>query len=507
MQIAYILALALGCVEKSPGELVFLRDGLIAPGGDEGRALADGRRFLERDWRPGEVVRAAGLEAIAPVQPECRALFSVPLGEVDRLIAAGGSPDTALAWAPDGRLAIGSHKGELLVVDGWTGAVLARRGLAETMVKALAWSADGATLYAAEQSPDALVYALDPETLATEWSVRLADFVDSSVAPAGEDLYGVYSLPGAYGLAVLADGSILVAALHSWSDGGLRKNRSQLLRISAAGSVIGRWPETAADATFLHPRVSGDRAVMSVGRSADGPPPAGLPIGGVVVIALDTMTPVMSASTPPLEPWFKEATVWGALDVSDDAVLAGYADGRVRVYGLDGALRWEGGSGQPILAGDVPIFASIGWGFLHDGGVVYATGNTHIPWGAAAPDLRPPTAHPEENSLWSIDGVGRPRWSWTGEQRIEGLSLGEDGRHLAVGAGERIAEERRDLYGGLIFDLQSDEPGQPEVWCPTEGPVFFRQALAADGRLALAEHPTLGSDGASRGAYRVTVVR
>lgn len=504
MQLATILAILAGCTEEPMGELVFLRDGLIAPGGDAGQLLADGRRFVPRPWAPGQAVSLAGLEAVAPAQPECRALFSVPLGDVDRLVAAGGGPDTAMAWSPDGRLAIGSHLGELLVVDGWTGAVIARRRLAETMVKELAWSGD--TLYAAEQSPDALVYALDPATLATRWSVRLADFVESSVAPAGEDIYGVYQLPGAYGLTVLEDGSILVAALHSWMDGA-RKNRSQLLRISAAGAVIGKWPEQAADATFLHPRVHGKLAVMSVGRSADGPPPAELPIGGVVLIDLDTMQPVMSATAPPLAPYFKEATVWGALDVSDDAVLAGYADGRVRLYGLDGSLRFEGGSGKPILAGDVPIHASVGWGFLVPGAVLYATSNTHIPWGAAAPDLRPPTAHPEENTLWSIDRTGQPMWSWTGEQRIEGLSLSADNRHLAVGAGERVSDDRRDLFGGLIFDLQGEEPAQPQVFCPTEGPVFIHQALAADGRLAMAERPLVGPDGVPHGAYRVTVVR
>ena len=94
-----------------------------------------------------------GQSGVAPAQPECVELFSVPLGDVSRLIAMGGAaPNTAVAFSPDGSmLAVGSYRGEVLVVDGWSGAVLARRKLAESMVKEVAWSADGKTVYAAEQ--------------------------------------------------------------------------------------------------------------------------------------------------------------------------------------------------------------------------------------------------------------------------------------------------------------------------------------------------------------------
>lgn len=79
-----------------------------------------------------------------------------------------------------------------------------------------------------------------------------------------------------------------------------------------------------------------------------------------------------------------------------------------------------------------------------------------------------------------------------------------------VGAGDRKTDERRDLYGALIFDLTGPERSgaeRLEAFCQTTGPVFFRQVLSADGRLALAEHPYTEGDGGIAGRYQVTVMR
>ncbi|MFT5683688.1 MAG: hypothetical protein ACI8RZ_004620, partial [Myxococcota bacterium] len=40
----------------SEGELRFVRDGVVLPGGEDGTALPDGRRLVLRDWSPGESV-------------------------------------------------------------------------------------------------------------------------------------------------------------------------------------------------------------------------------------------------------------------------------------------------------------------------------------------------------------------------------------------------------------------------------------------------------------------
>ena len=496
------------------GELLFVRDGVIAPSGP-GVSTPAGV-VVSRPWTPGESVELAGLTATAPARAECVRLFSEDLGDVSRLIAMGGAaPNTTLAFSPDGsKLAVGSYRGELLVLDGFSGAVLARRSLAETMVKQVTWAADGQTLYAAEQSPDAMLYALDPGSLEPRWTLRMADFVGTSSPPAAEDLYGVYTLPGVYTLVVLPSGALLVSALHSWDRDGVKTNRSQILRVSPAGEVLDRWPEEPADATFQHVDVDAEGGIMAVtvNRSADGDPPAGLPIGGVMLLDIDGLTPLLPVITEPLAPWFTDTFIWNGLSVSraDDALFMGFGDGRVRLLSLSGEERLSLTTGAPILAGEVPIHASVGWGGVYNSRLVYNTSATLIPYGAADPSLRPPTAHPGENTLWSVALTGGVQWSWSGPQRIEGLTFADDGQHLVVGAGDRKTDDRRDLYGALVFSLADDARSgaeRLEAFCQTEGPVFFRQAIAADGRIALAEHPYMDGTGAIHGAYRVTVLR
>ena len=517
----YILWILFACAGSEPetpptpeGELIFVRGGVVGPPGlDAGRALPGDRALVERGWSPGEAVSLGGLSGVAPRRAECVTLFQRELGDVSRLMAMGAeAPNTALTFSADGeRLAVGTYLGEVLVLDGWTGQVVARRRLAETMVKYLVFSPDGDTLYAAEQSPDAYVHAFAADTLESRWSVRLADFVETSPAPAAEDIFGVYTLPAAYGVSLLEGGDLLVSAMHSWVVDGARRNRSQLLRIDPGGAIVARWPAEAADATFKHPVVDGELVAVIVDRTAAGDPPVGLPIGGVQLLDLETLTPTGSVTTAALTPWFGAASIWGALDISqgDDALFMGFIDGRARLTDLSGEDRFFLESGAPILSGEVPIYAGVGWGLLAGGRALYVNTSTYIPYGAAAPELRPPTSHPNENTLWSVGLDGEVDWTWSGEHRPQGLTVSPDGGTLLMGAGNRGTDDRRDLFGALLFDLDGEGSGADrlEAFCPTEGPVFFRHALSADGRVALSEHPYPDGEGGFKGAYRVTVLR
>jgi len=129
---------------------------------------------------------------------------------------------------------------------------------------------------------------------------------------------------------------------------------------------------------------------------------------------------------------------------------------------------------------------------------------TLIPFGAAAPELRPPTVHPRANTLQVHTLDGQLEWTWTSPFRLNGLHLHEDGRTLLLGAGPRNSDHRRDLYGALVLDLETREL---VAHCPTEGPAFYLQAMSSDGRIAIPEYPSLDADQSIFGAYRVGVYR
>lgn len=507
------LLLLSGCRAAPPGSLTFVRGGVLAPSGSGGRPVGGGRELVERPWQPGEAIELGSLRDTAPATAECVPLFSVELGDVAALVSLGGPPpNTALAWSPDGgQLAVGSYTGELLVLDGWTGAVRQRRRLAETMIKDVAWSPDGATLYASEQSPDAYLHALDPATLESRWRRRLADELQSSPPPPDSDLYGVYTLPATFGLHVLAGGDLLVAGTHGWNDrDGVRLNRARLYRLAPDGTQRAAWPaDGPGDITLLFPQVDEGSGLVAVpvGRSATGEPPPDLPVGGIQLLSLD-LKPLRTFFTEPLAPHFTVAAVWEALDVGGGALLAGYNDGRARIFAVDGSGHRELALGTPVYAGDVPISASIGWGLLAGGRSVISTSTTNIPWGAQTTATRPPSPHPRANTLFVHGSDGKLQWTWRGEHELQGTSTSPDGRRVVVGAGQRNNDERRDLFGALVFRLDGDGDGQArhEAFCPTEGPVFFRQRLTDDGRVAVAETPFRAGEGVA-GAYRVTVLR
>ncbi|NQU41701.1 hypothetical protein HQ520_00335, partial [bacterium] len=120
----------------------------------------------------------------------------VELGNVDLYARAGLEADTAISFSPDSRLlAVGTLTGRLLVQPVYEPAILWEKQVPEGMVKRVAFSADGRTLWFGEQSADAFVRCLDSEDGTERWRFRLADDIETSAPPSREDLWSVYQLP------------------------------------------------------------------------------------------------------------------------------------------------------------------------------------------------------------------------------------------------------------------------------------------------------------------------
>ena len=522
-----LIALLAGCITSSPtmeeGELVFVRDAIIVPGNLEGaHSIGGNRSLLVRKWTPGETLTLGDYTGVAPIRPECRPLFHVPLSDVSRLAATGGvAPNSAVAFSPSGdRLAIGSFQGDLVVVDGWSGQEIARSVLPEAITKRLAWSPDGKTLYAGEQSPDAMLHAFDPQTLNAKWSFRAADFVQSSPLPEGEDRYAIFDLPGIYTLKVLEGGDLIVVAVHGWNNAdGTRNNASQVFRLTPLGEIIEKWPDEAVSATFLHSKVheahDGASMLINLNRSASGPAPEGLPSGGLAILDLSTLSLQSTATIEPLAPWFKTANLWQAMDYqSSKGLFVGMGDGRVMLKepAPPHATQVDLSTGIPIMAGKVPVAASVGFGQFAANTLMYTTSDTNIPWGAAVGELRPPTHHPGANGLWVADLSGKTLWSWQGDLRIQGLSVSPSSTLGGIGGGHRSDGDPSPMYGTVVFDLSDPSDGRSGAerrlaTCVTPNPVYFAHQVLDDGRIAVIQFPVPDGSGGISGTYRATVLR
>jgi outer membrane protein assembly factor BamB len=495
------LALVFGCQSAAEAPSVpvhFLRGALERGGTIEARA-----------YQPGETVDGV----VAPHAPECRSQLVIPL-EDRRADAEQGAPPAgaALAFSPDSAtLVIGSVEGAIKVVRVPSGAVVAEKQLAEGSVKQVAYSHDGSTIYVGEQSPDAYVYALDAATLTERWKLRLADDIASSALPADDTMYGRFSLPGAYAVQVLRDGRVLVAGAHGWITGEGRQNRARLYVLSAAGEQLAAYPSAgAADGIFLFPSVyepeegPGD-VLLGVARSADGPAPDGLPVGGLLDLSSSDLSMRWSTLFPPLTPWFKDVYFWEAVVRGPGFAFAGLGDGRAFMLDETGKSAATLQPGIPVLTGGVPIGVGVGFATANRQGVWYLTTSTNIPWGSADPAARPPSAHPAENTVHAVKPDGTPRWDRQLHEAVAGVVLSPDGSELLVGAGPRESDTRTDLFGAVVLDAAT---GKTITTCSTVAPTDFRPVYAPDGGwIAVTEAPFKTGDGSVSGAYQVTVFR
>lgn len=543
------LTLLYGAVGALAGEVVFVRGGVaIDLAGDvEVRhddavlttneiALAGGRRIVEFDWQPRaqyELLIGGERRSLhAPLKPAPYLVQSIPLEDVGQAAIGGVSPDGVVRFSPDGRrLAIGTFGGWLRVVDSYTGEVLHRRRIAEGMVKTLAWSPDGALLYVGEQSPDALLLALDaaprvgrPPTFDVVWSARLADWIESSRPSAG-DRYAIYSLPAVFDLKVAADGRVFAAGAHGWSVDGEPRNRSVVCCFAPDGGPLWRQPSEGA-----HPVVIRHFALDAAGRrvlllaNQTQPAAADDSLRPDTLYLLDGRTGRIAAEQriEPLRPHFDRVDAWDSVALSADAAEAaiGLSDGRGLIFdttsdvGLSPLVQLD--LATPLVVGTTPVAAAASYTQCVGDLLVWQTQNTHIPFGSAQTANQAPSAHRGANTLTVTDLAGRALWKYRGPFALSGAwsdGVGTDGRPrwLAVACRELPGAAEPGQYGLLLFDLRQEGGGADRLtyYYPTAGPVLAAADVGPDGRLlAIIETPAPTPDGQELfGTHRVHVVR
>lgn len=546
--LAFCLA-ASACGDKPvrPVDAFFVRGGLVVENVGElagelahrGRPVADWRagqsgRDLIRlpqdrllvlfPWRPGQIYsltvggRTRSLEA--PQRPSPLLVTAVDLEDIKPHGGQmGHAPDTEVRFSPDGgRLAIGTYRGRLEMVDIPSGRRIWDRKLAEGMVKRLAWgSIDGRrVLYVGEQSPEGLIYCLDAADGQEIWRFETWRFVGRGKASADRK-NAVYNLPGIYYLRVLPDGSVLTVATYGRFEGENYTHDGLVCRLDGAdGRLVWRWPE---ETTFPY-------GITWVGASAKG--------GTLALISFNIFGPRVAGPfregtlyclngdngckrwhyrVPPLKPHYNRVGSWQSVAVSPDGqrVLLGLNDGRAMLFdGRDGGTGplWTLPVGQPVMIGDMPVAAPVSYARLARGAVYLATPGTTIPAGARA-GRRTPQPHPHARQFFAYDLEGRLRWQHRTEGSAQGITISDDGRWVATCVGASRASDDRDRFGLTLFDTRPPDEGQTLVYhFATDGPAFFQTDISPGGRyLALTESAYTRDEGKTvHGSYRVLVI-
>jgi len=509
-------------VEGTLGQVELKKDGLLL---SARRINLDGRRqLLLFDWEPGiqyEVWLGSGKRMItAPLKPSPYLIRTIPLETGPGATAASAIPDSALRFTPDGsRLAIGTLFGYLQVVDIFQGTVLWKRKIAEGMVKRVAFSPDGAILYAGEQSPDGYLYAFDTATGQEKWKLRLADDLETSQPPSAEDRYAVYFLPGVYQLKVAADGRIFVAGTHSWHEGGVQKNRAKLYVLNPDGTPVWTYPEEGAldcNITTFEIDAQGMLVVLATSRSATTP--ATGPIRGPGVYGFDVAAKreIWRYALEPLEPYFKDVFIWEAVGLTQDGAraIAGLGDGRAVLLDTHPSSKHRVVEmlelGTPMEVSGVPIATPIPYAIAGENVLFFQTGDSNIPAATSASARTPPAPHPAARTLFALDRTGKMLWRYKGDFAPAGIWRSKDGRLLMMTTANPHSDPRTDKHGFVLLDTTVAGSGDDKVIFsyPTEGTVFFHADLSQDGfAAAITETPALKADGKTvYGTFQVHVV-
>ncbi|MGD9646692.1 MAG: WD40 repeat domain-containing protein [Pirellulales bacterium] len=511
-------------------------------------SLDAARRLCWFDWRPGNKLELVGdgapRELTAPQVPAPCQVRRVALADVSQAAVAGVAPDSVVRFAPDSRrLAIGTFDGELMVIDAYTGARLFEHRIPEGMIKSLAWSPDGRWLYAGEQSPDALLLAIDtgappePEKSVSDeaqsgtaprysiaWRFRFADRVETS-RPATGDRYAIYTLPAVHDLQVADDGRVFAVATHSWSREGELANRSLAACFAASGDSLWTMPRHDAwQLTIAHFAIdrAGTRLAFLPNRTQPAVPAAESALGGSAIEpgnlylvdaargeALDRL------ALEPYAPHFDRVEAWDSVAVSDDGsrVAAGLVDGRVVLCEVTDArlsLLRTLELGAPRIVGELPIAAACSYTRFSGQTLVMQTQNTHIPFGNPQAANQAPSPHPGANLLTVADLEGRELWKYQGPFAISGAWSDASGRWLMVTCRELPGADERGQFGFLLFDTQRAGGGADKLvyYYATDGPVIFSADLSPDGRLAaVVEVPAPTPDGRDLyGQHQVHIV-
>ena len=499
-------------------------------------ALSGGRRIVEFDWQPRETYefRVGNVRQTlrAPLRPKPYLVHAVPLEDVSSAAIGGVTPDAVVRFSPDGRkLAVGTYGGWLRIVDCRSGEELYRRRIAEGLVKTLAWSPDGGLLYFGEQSPDALLAALDcstreghAATYGVVWSARLADWIESS-RPAAGDRYGIYSLPAVFDLKVAADGRVFAAGAHGWSIDGQPRNRSVVCCFDPAGAPLWRQPPDGAHPVVIrHLAIDADGNKLLLLANQTQPSTGAETLRPDTLYLLDGQTGQVAAESllQPLRPHFDRVDAWDsvALSPAGERAAIGLGDGRGLLFDASAGLSplVELDLATPVIVGATPIAAAASYTRSLGNVLVWQTQNTHIPFGSAQAANRAPAAHRGANVLTVTDLDGRALWKYRGPFSLTGAwcnAPAGNPRWLAAPCRELPGAAEAGQFGLLLFDLSSGAfnaaRGGGErltYYYPTTGPLAAGD-VSADGQwLAIVETPLPAADGQHLdGTHHLHIVR
>ena len=489
------------------------------------------RVLFQFAWQPNQNyqfhLNDSEITATSPLKPEPYLIRTVELNGLLSLMENLRQPakPTALAlgYGNTPKFAIATDSGHLAVLQPLTGEILWKTRISEGYVKQMTFSRDNTVLYVGEQAVDGFIYCYDLTTdkPTLRWKYRTADDIETSTPTNPDSVYAWVSYPGPSCMRTLANGDLLVASVHSWTENNTPLKKSQLYRFNGkTGDVIWKWTrEGTVPKVMRWFDVSADGKTLALltdsgynlQGSATDESDAGN--GKLSVLNAEDGTEKWHMDIEPLREYFAQVTFWRGISMSPDGKFINVTtdDGRAFIFDVNQPEPiWQENLATPLEVSGIPIIATTGTIGATDAAALFVTGDTYIPYHLRKGAQKPAAGHPNGMTLFAYSWRGEKIWQWKLENMPQGLRIDAEDRYAVLSVSKRAQDPNESLHGVSVFDLTAEDNGLAKYLYTyrTEGQLpYDTLVISADGDLiVVVEVPIAMSDETVRGKNRVHVL-
>jgi outer membrane protein assembly factor BamB len=426
---------------------------------------------------------------------------------IDREQTISSFPDTEISFSPNEKfLAIGSYFGELILYSIEDDKILWRKKFPLSVIKKLRFSDDSKQLFVGEQSSDANIYSLEAETAKILWTYRTANDIQSS-AYNPNDPYSIYSLPGIFHLD-FKNGTLQVAALHSWFEDGIPKKLSRIYSFDRSGKRLWQYPERENFPANIKYFDQNNEYIVFTIDEITNKTFANIKENSLVLLDAENGHYLDSKVIDILEPHFNSVYFWQSVSINKlNFINFAAFDGRGFIYKIDERKLYHQKTlnlGTPIEISGIPVSSGIPYTAFTNKHAYFSLAQSSIPYlySEKYKVNEPPSFHPEAGSLIATDQKGETVWKFQSGLIYSAFHFNKK-ENLFIALIDNKPENRaKKTFGFTLFKV-GDFTKELYTF-KTKFPVFFRGAISSSGDLAAITEANLNAN--DELVYRVHLV-
>lgn len=402
-------------------------------------------------------------------------------------LSEGNFPDTRFALSSDHKLlAVGTYFGQLLLYSLESDQILFNSTIAEGMIKSLKFVPNSSDIIIGELSPDGFVYRFNFKENRRVWNYRLADDIEYSALPPGENKFGIYTLPGAFHMEIVSN-HVYVAGLHSWKKDNIYQRKSKLYKFDLNGQKIWAFPESETVlGSINYFDINNDNLLFAISNINND---SIVPKNSINLINTNTGKIQNSKVIPPYKPFFDNVLFWESVSISNNNAFAtiGTYDGRGLIYKIsDNRLQDPiiKELGTPHEFNKIPVMSGISFSTSSNTYGVFTMNESGIPYSFSQQNniYKPPSMHPASGSLVFLDPQGDVKQTINTGYIYSSMYFNDQGQVLMALIDEKKENQTAGVFGYSLFRLNGTKYDLVYTYNSQE-PAFFRGLISKDGSI------------------------